>query len=153
MFFRVSVTLAVYALTKDTGNELIISQSKLIVSMLAAGINLLAIVILNMLYSRIALWMTNMERPRTQTEFEDNFTFKIFLFHTLNFYSSLIYMAFFKGKFYENPAWKNDNDWNITSFKNDQCDPAGCLYELAVQLAVIMVGKQFFNNCLELLIP
>ena len=77
MFFRVSITLAVYALTNDTGNEIFISQSKLIVSMLAAGINLLAIVILNMIYSRIALWMTNMEHPRTQTEFEDNYTFKI----------------------------------------------------------------------------
>ncbi len=91
--------------------------------------------------------------PRTQTDFEDNYTFKIFLFHTLNFYSSLLYMAFFKGRFYENPAYVPDGKWNFKHFQNDQCDPAGCLYELAVQLGVIMVGKQFLNNCLEIIIP
>ena len=123
------------------------------VSLSAAFLNLLCIVILNQLYERLALWLTNYERPRTQTEFEDNYTFKIFLFHTLNFYSSLIYMAFFKGKFYQNPAWRSDNRWNLNNFQADQCDPAGCLYELAVQLGVIMVGKQILNNCVELLIP
>ena len=91
--------------------------------------------------------------PRTQTDFEDNYTFKIFLFHTLNFYSSLVYMAFFKGKFYQNPASIPDDDWDFRRFQNDQCDPAGCLYELAVQLAVIMVGKQTLNNFLEILSP
>ena len=40
--------------------------------------------------------MTNLENPRTQTEYEDNFTFKIFVFEFMNFYSSLIYIAFFK---------------------------------------------------------
>ena len=63
-------------------------------------------------------------------------------------------MAFFKGKFYQNPAYRPENKWSITgNFQVDQCDPAGCLYELAVQLGVIMVGKQFFNNCLEFIIP
>lgn len=40
--------------------------------------------------------MTNYENPRTQTEYEDSYTFKIFLFEFVNFYSSLIYIAFFK---------------------------------------------------------
>jgi hypothetical protein len=62
-------------------------------------------------------------------------------------------MAFFKGKFYQNPAWRSENRWSLNNFQVDQCDPAGCLYELAVQLGVIMVGKQILNNCLELLIP
>jgi hypothetical protein len=29
----------------------------------------------------------------------------------------------------------------------------GCSYELAFQLGFTMVGKQFMNNCLEVLIP
>ena len=37
-----------------------------------------------------------MENPRTQTEYEDSYTFKIFVFQFVNFYSSLIYIAFFK---------------------------------------------------------
>lgn len=37
--------------------------------------------------------------------------------------------------------------------KGDICDPAGCLSELCIQLAIIMVGKQFWNNCMEYLFP
>ena len=37
--------------------------------------------------------------------------------------------------------------------KNDVCDPAGCLSELCIQLAIIMIGKQVFNNFLEILSP
>ena len=34
--------------------------------------------------------------PRTQTELEDIFSFKMYLFQFVNFYSSLFYIAFFK---------------------------------------------------------
>lgn len=45
-----------------------------------------------------------MENPRTHNEYEDSYTFKIFFFEFMNFYSSLIYIAFFKGRFYEYPG-------------------------------------------------
>lgn len=35
---------------------------------------------------------------RTQTQFEDAFTLKVFIFQFVNFYSSPIYIAFFKGR-------------------------------------------------------
>lgn len=41
-----------------------------------------------------------MENPRTHNEYEDSFTFKIFFFEFMNYYSSLIYIAFFKGRFF-----------------------------------------------------
>lgn len=34
-----------------------------------------------------------------------------------------------------------------------QCQNGGCLIELAMQLGVIMIGKQMINNAQELLIP
>lgn len=55
-------------------------------------------------YHKIAITLTNHENPRTQTEYEDSFTFKIFFFEFMNYYSSLIYIAFFKGRFYEHPG-------------------------------------------------
>lgn len=64
--------------------------------MTAALINLVIIMILTRIYHRLARWMVNMENPRTQTEYEASYTFKIFLFEFVNFYSSLIYIAFFK---------------------------------------------------------
>lgn len=38
------------------------------------------------------------ELQRTNTEYEDSFTYKMYLFQFVNFYSSLFYIAFFKGK-------------------------------------------------------
>jgi len=35
---------------------------------------------------------------RTQSEFEDQLTFKVFIFQFVNFYSSILYIGFFKGK-------------------------------------------------------
>ncbi len=48
------------------------------------------------MYQRLALWLTNIEQPRTQTDFENSYTIKMFSFQCINFYSSLIYIAFFK---------------------------------------------------------
>jgi hypothetical protein len=48
------------------------------------------------IYEYIAMWLVELEMPRTQTEFEHSFTFKMFAFQFINFYASLIYIAFFK---------------------------------------------------------
>jgi len=34
-----------------------------------------------------------------------------------------------------------------------QCSTYGCLLELTIQLSVVMLGKQFLNNCVELGVP
>jgi hypothetical protein len=47
-------------------------------------------------YEYVALWLVQYERPRTQSELESSFTFKMFFFQCINFYSSLVYIAFFK---------------------------------------------------------
>ena len=44
------------------------------------------------------------EMHRTQSEFDDNLTFKVFLFQFINFYSSIFYVAFFKGRFVGYPG-------------------------------------------------
>ena len=44
------------------------------------------------------------EMHRTQSEFDDNLTFKVFIFQFINFYSSIFYIAFFKGRFVGYPG-------------------------------------------------
>ena len=48
------------------------------------------------IYGYVAVWLTNLEYHRTFTEYEDSLTFKLFLFQFINYYSNLIYIAFFK---------------------------------------------------------
>lgn len=87
--------------------------------------------------------------PRTQTEFDDSLTLKIYLLEFVNYYASIFYIAFFKGKFVGYPG-----NYNLF-FKNrqEECGPGGCLMELCIQLSIIMVGKQATNTVLEMLFP
>lgn len=90
--YRISLVSVFYG----GGGTFLKRHAKIFTSMTAALINLVIIMILTRIYHRLARWMVNMENPRTQTEYESSYTFKIFLFEFVNFYSSLIYIAFFK---------------------------------------------------------
>ena len=51
--------------------------------------------------------MTELELLRTQTEFDDSITLKIYLLQFVNYYASIFYIAFFKGKFVGHPGAYN----------------------------------------------
>ncbi|CAB3257489.1 unnamed protein product [Arctia plantaginis] len=149
IIYRISMVSVIYG-----GSGFFIRRhTKIFTTMTAAVINLIIIMILTRIYAKIAVALTNMENPRTQTEYEDSYTFKIFFFEFMNFYSSLIYIAFFKGRFYDYPGDDQARKSEFFKLKGDICDPAGCLSELCIQLAIIMIGKQIFNNIVELGYP
>ncbi|XP_058065687.1 anoctamin-4 [Anopheles bellator] len=149
IIYRVSLVSVIYS----GGGSFFRKHSKLFTTMTAALINLIIIMILTRIYHKLALYLTNMENPRTQTEYEDSYTVKIFVFEFMNFYSSLIYIAFFKGRFYDYPGDDVARKSEFLRLKGDICDPAGCLSELCIQLAIIMVGKQCWNNFMEYFFP
>ncbi|XP_043564623.1 anoctamin-6 isoform X1 [Chiloscyllium plagiosum] len=119
-------------------------------SVTASLINFLFIMILNILYERVAIWITDFELPRTQTDYENSLTVKMFLFQFVNYYSSCFYIAFFKGKIVGYPG---EPVYWLGRFRNEECDPGGCLVELSTQLLIIMGGKAIWNNVQEVLIP
>jgi len=57
------------------------------------------------------------ELPRTQTEYENSLTTKMFLFQFVNYYSSCFYIAFFKGKFVGYPG--NPVYW-LGKYRNEE---------------------------------
>ncbi|KAJ6653640.1 hypothetical protein lerEdw1_009016 [Lerista edwardsae] len=65
-------------------------------SISASVISFIIIMILNMIYEKVAIMITDFELPRTQTEYENSLTTKMFLFQFVNYYSSCFYIAFFK---------------------------------------------------------
>ncbi|CAD5126106.1 DgyrCDS14278 [Dimorphilus gyrociliatus] len=123
----------------------------IITSITGAIINLIAITLLNMIYQKLAYKLTEMESPRTQTKFDDSFTFKMFFFQFVNYYGSIFYIAFFKGKFSGRPG--DVSTYFLKKYRQDECDPAGCIVDLFIQLAIIMTGKQILNNFKEIAIP
>ncbi|XP_038035034.1 anoctamin-5 isoform X11 [Anas acuta] len=123
---------------------------QLATSVTASCLNFVIIMILNFIYERIAIWITDMEIPRTHMEYENRLTMKMFLFQFVNYYSSCFYVAFFKGKFVGYPGAYT---YMFNRWRNEECDPAGCLIELTTQLTIVMAGKQIWGNIQEAIVP
>ncbi|KAJ9601623.1 hypothetical protein L9F63_000231, partial [Diploptera punctata] len=124
-------------------------DKRILVPATAALINLVFIMLLNYFYDWLAVKLTELELLRTQTEFDESLTLKIYLFQFVNYYTSIFYIAFLKGKFVGYPLKYN----KIFGMRQEECSPGGCLMELCIQLAIIMVGKQAYNTILEMIIP
>ncbi|XP_078662804.1 anoctamin-1-like isoform X15 [Branchiostoma floridae x Branchiostoma belcheri] len=122
-----------------------------IVSGTAVTLNLIVILILDEIYGSVAAFLTNLECPRTETEYEDKLIFKLFLLKFVNSYSSIFYVAFFKGRFMGRPG---QYIYAAPGLRMEECGPGGCLYELCIQLSIIMAGKQLIqNNVMEIGMP
>uniref|UniRef100_A0A452GTV9 Anoctamin n=1 Tax=Gopherus agassizii TaxID=38772 RepID=A0A452GTV9_9SAUR len=103
-----------------------------------------------MVYEKVAYLLTDLEHPRTESEWENSFALKMFLFQFVNLNSSIFYIAFFLGRFAGRPGKYNKlfNRWRL-----EECHPSGCLIDLCLQMGVIMVLKQMWNNFMELGYP
>uniref|UniRef100_A0A8D2IUY7 Anoctamin n=1 Tax=Varanus komodoensis TaxID=61221 RepID=A0A8D2IUY7_VARKO len=113
-------------------------------------INFMIIMSLNVVYEKVAYLLTDLEHPRTDSEWENSFALKMFLFQFVNLNSSIFYIAFFLGRFAGRPGKYNKlfNRWRL-----EECHPSGCLIDLCLQMGVIMVLKQMWNNFMELGYP
>ncbi|XP_058554577.1 anoctamin-7 [Neofelis nebulosa] len=136
-------------LVSRSNNTLLAAWASRIASFTGSVVNLVFILVLSKIYVALARILTRWEMHRTQTKFEDAFTLKVFIFRFVNFYSSPIYIAFFKGRFVGYPG----NYHTLFGVRNEECAAGGCLIELAQELLVIMVGKQIINNVQEILVP
>ncbi|KAM8971228.1 anoctamin-3 [Sarcophilus harrisii] len=113
-------------------------------------INFVIIMFLNVVYEKVAYFLTNLEQPRTELEWENSYALKMFLFQFVNLNSSIFYIAFFLGRFSGRPGKYNKlfDRWRL-----EECHPSGCLIDLCLQMSVIMVLKQTWNNFMELGYP
>ena len=145
ILYRMSMVVALAAVSDTT----IKSNWSLFISMTGASINLVLILIFNYIYESIAMWLTEKELHRTQTGFDDALTLKIYLFQFVNYYASIIYIAFFKGQFVGTP----NNYTRFMKWRQEECSPGGCFVELSIQLAIIFMGKQFLLSIMEYYLP
>lgn len=146
IFYRISVTTAFYM----AQNEMIYTNATIFVSVTAACINLVIIFVLNFIYTKVAIGLTDWECLKTQSEYDNSLTFKFYVLQFVNYYSSLFYIAFFKGR-----LGSQENYFMVYngSQRQEECQ-GSCLTELCIQLAIIFVGKQLIQNTLiEIYLP
>ncbi|RUP47049.1 hypothetical protein BC936DRAFT_146189 [Jimgerdemannia flammicorona] len=114
-------------------------------AVVSAMVNLATIMLLNRVYARFAVILTNFENHRTQTMYEGSLIVKHYLFSFINFYSTLFYILIFKQQFGRNLLGQSELD--------DQCQYGSCMTELTIQLAITFVGRQAIAQGQEVFIP
>ncbi|KAM7398722.1 hypothetical protein PAMP_018039 [Pampus punctatissimus] len=132
ILYRTILSIVIY----KSHNSFLSFSAGRIASISGSVLNLLVILMLSRVYTSLAHILTRWEMHRTQTKYEDMFILKVFIFQFVNFYSSPVYIAFFKGRFVGYPGNYN----TLFGVRNEDCGAGGCLIELAQELLVIMVG-------------
>ena len=147
ILYRMSMVLTLNMVSDDT----IKSNAAIFISTTAASINLVCILLISHLYEYLAEKLTELELNRTQSQFDDSLSIKIYVFNFVNYYASIFYIAFFKGNriFVGYPG----NYTRVFGYRQEECGPGGCFMELCLQLAIIFVGKQFLLGIVEYQLP
>ncbi|KAG9352681.1 hypothetical protein JZ751_021095 [Albula glossodonta] len=118
--------------------------------MMGAVLHYLTITIMTRVNRKVALKLCDIEKTRSLAATERSFTVKMFTFQFFTLFSSLIYVAFFLGRINGRPGSyvRIAGKWRL-----EECHPSGCLTDLFIQMAIIMVLKQTINNIFEFIVP
>ena len=142
---------AVFASLSGHSDRNIQTRARILTSVTAAFLNLIAINLMKTVYNKVAVWLTKWENPPTYTDYDYSFTLKMYVFQFVNTYTSVFYIAFFKaGHVIGTPSrYERIAD----KFRMDGCSEQGCFLELCVQLLILMVGQQFIGIVMDVVLP
>ncbi|XP_072237165.1 anoctamin-9-like isoform X1 [Leuresthes tenuis] len=117
--------------------------------LLGAVLHYVTIQIMTRVNRWVSLKLCEIEKLNSFAATERSFTVKMFTFQFFTLFSSLFYVAFFLGRINGHPG----KYVLIAGFRLEECHPSGCLTDLFIQMAVIMLLKQTLNNIFEFTIP
>ncbi|KAM9832261.1 anoctamin-9-like [Neosynchiropus ocellatus] len=117
--------------------------------MIGAVLHYVTIQIMTRVNRWVSLKLCEIEKPNSFAATERNFTVKMFTFQFFTLFSSLFYVAFFLGRINGHPGSYS----RISKWRLEECHPSGCLTDLFIQMAVIMLLKQTLNNIFEFSVP
>ncbi|NXA58059.1 ANO9 protein, partial [Mohoua ochrocephala] len=117
-----------------------------------AVLHYITIIIMTKVRGHVGPWalLPFLEKPRTSCQRENSLAVKVFIFQFFTNFSSLIYVAFFLGRINGHPGQyvRIAGHWRL-----EECHPSGCITDLFIQMAIIMLLKQTISNIMEYLIP
>ncbi|XP_042346178.1 anoctamin-9 [Plectropomus leopardus] len=129
--------------------EFIRDHANTVAVMLGAVLHYVTIQIMTRVNRWVSLKLCDLEKTNSFAARERNFTVKMFTFQFFTLFSSLFYVAFFLGRINGHPG----NYVRIAGWRLEECHPSGCLTDLFIQMAVIMLLKQTLNNIFEFTVP
>ncbi|KAL4642131.1 anoctamin-9-like isoform X2 [Arapaima gigas] len=146
VIFRVVAT----GLLSEHSWQFLREQANTVAIMMGAVLHYLTITVMTRVNRKVALLLCKIEKTRSLAATERSFTVKMFTFQFFTLFSSLFYVAFFLGRIngYPGRYLRISGKWRL-----EECHPSGCLTDLFIQMAIIMVLKQTINNVFEFTVP
>ncbi|KAK3510089.1 hypothetical protein QTP70_026819 [Hemibagrus guttatus] len=133
-------------LLSDTQWDLVNDNANKIAVVLGAVMHYLTIQVMTRVNRFVAFKLCALEKTRSFAATERSFTVKMFTFQFFTLFSSLIYVAFFLGRLngYPGNYVRIAGKWRL-----EECHPSGCLTDLFIQMAIILILKQTISNIFE----
>ncbi|KAJ3596907.1 hypothetical protein NHX12_003307 [Muraenolepis orangiensis] len=130
--------------------EFLSDHSNLGAMVLGAFLHYLIITVMTRINRIVARKLCDIEETRSFAATEKSFTVKMFTFQFFTYFSSLFYVAFFLGRINGHPGRyvRIAGKWRL-----EECHPSGCLTDLFIQMAIIMILKQTISNVFEFTVP
>lgn len=130
-------SVATYLFTSTLAPSMLASLSS---SLISAVI----ITALQNIYSKVAVWLNDLEHHRTENSYEVALTQKLFWFNFVNYYSPVFYIAFLKEPLAGYPP---EYTKIFGKYTWQGCGEGGCTAELSLQLfSTLLVKYIFYNN-------
>ncbi|TRZ00148.1 hypothetical protein DNTS_026265 [Danionella cerebrum] len=141
--------LAATLFSKSTWHFLY-EHANTIAMLTGAVLHYITIQVMTRINKLVAIKLCEIEKTRSAAATERSFTVKMFSFQFFTLFSSLFYVAFFLGRIngYPGNYVRIAGKWRL-----EECHPSGCLTDLFIQMAVILVLKQTINNIFEFTVP
>uniref|UniRef100_A0A8C1MHR9 Anoctamin n=1 Tax=Cyprinus carpio TaxID=7962 RepID=A0A8C1MHR9_CYPCA len=126
--------------------EFLRENSSTVAMLSGAVLHYITIQVMTRVNKIVAFKLCEFEKPRSFAATEKHFTVKMFTFQFFTLFSSLFYVAFFLGRIngYPGNYVRIAGQWRL-----EECHPSGCLTDLFIQMAVILLLKQTINNIFE----
>ncbi|CAH0564845.1 unnamed protein product [Brassicogethes aeneus] len=108
-------------------------------------------IVLQKIYYKICLMITNFEIPRTEIEFDNSYIYKCYILDCVNNFGGLIFIGFFMGKALDHPAKVVDNPIYEPFYR--KCAGLSCAFEMAILQLTIWLIRTCHRMFTKLVIP
>jgi anoctamin-5 len=115
-------------------------------SLVPSVLNTVVIFIFSNIYQHVAYYLNDLENHRTETVYNDNLIYKLFLFDFVNTFTSLFYLAYVANSAFEARVFPRSES-EAPSCNGD------CMTDLSVQVVSYLLGTPLLKTFQQNLLP
>ncbi|KAF2902279.1 hypothetical protein ILUMI_03900 [Ignelater luminosus] len=129
----------------NKGVEVVLrSYASIITSIITSLLSAIFIILCSQILPAVSDWLTKIEHPRKQDDYNKSFITKLFILECFNNYTPAFYLSFAKGAYFTYPG--DNTTWTSKGGINaDLCDASGCIADLSIYIGIVLTIKMLYS--------